>query len=307
MKTRLAAMATSALLAAPLAASAAADAGEIDLASPTGALTALRKFFCSTVDASPVMYHWTGRVWSRVEGEPDRLLFKIEGMNVRQCATVTDPQRGTGFRLVSRELMLYLDPATGQRLDVWRNPWTGADVPVMHVANDPVNMRPFYEKDAQGKPFSAAFRVQGDRVFAPSEIPLFYPNPLAGDYQDYAGNHYHAMEIFDFVADRNVLLDPRTESANAALAWVRIAPWLPFMRMGSRPGLMVYNAMGQTVAHVDALPEVLRDAIRTDYPAYATPPAVDDSRPNATSWTAARQHIDARRQSAPRKSDAARP
>ncbi|NJO12228.1 MAG: DUF1838 family protein, partial [Gammaproteobacteria bacterium] len=36
-------------------------------------------------------------------GERDRLLFKVEGMNVRQCGTVEDPQRGQGYRLVSRE------------------------------------------------------------------------------------------------------------------------------------------------------------------------------------------------------------
>ena len=38
----------------------------------------------------------------------------------------------------------------------------------------------------------------GPYVFIPFEVPLFYTNPLAGDYQDFVGNNYHAMEIFDF-------------------------------------------------------------------------------------------------------------
>ena len=294
MKTRLAAMAaTLAFIASP------ASATDLDLTRPADALTALRKIHCSTVDAKPVTYHWSGNVWSRVEGEPDRLLFRIEGMNIRQCVGLTDPQRGQGFRLVSRELMLYLDPTTGEPLKTWRNPWTGAEVSVMHVANDPVNMRPFFERDAQGRPAQFGFRLQGERVFAPSEIPLFYPNPMAGDYQDYVGNQYHAMEIFDFQADRHALLDERTDTANASLSWVRIAPWLPFMKMGSRPGLMVFNAMGQTVPGVTALPSVLRDTIATDYPDYAAPPPLDDARPNATSWTVARQTIDAERRANP--------
>lgn len=268
---------------------------ELDLNLPADALTALRKVHGSTEDGKPVVFHWSGRVWSRIEGERDRLLFKVEGMNIRQCGTLQDAERGTGFRLVSRELMLYLDPITDQPMHSWHNPWSGSDVAVVHVANDPVNLPPFFERDAQGRTFTGSFRVQGERVFAPSEIPLFYPNPLAGDYQEYAGNHYHAMEIFDFVADRATLLSHATDTANAALAWVRIAPWLPFMQMGSRPGLMVFNAMGQTVAGIDALPPVLRDAIANDYPQYATPPALDDTRPNATSWTVARQMIDAER------------
>lgn len=276
-----------------------ASAADLDLSQPRDALMAMRKIHCSTVDAKPLIYHWTGNVWSRVEGEPDRLLFKVEGMNIRQCGTVQDPARGVGFRLVSRELMLYLDPVTGEPLKTWTNPWTGAEVSVTHVANDPVNQRPMFERDAQGRPFVAPLRVQGERVFAPAEIPLFYSNPMAGDYQDYVGNQYHAMEIFDFAADRRTLLSSRTDTADAVLSWVRIAPWMPFMKMGSRPGLMVFNAMSQPVADIAALPAVLRNAIATDYPDYATAPALDDARLNATSWTVARDAIDAERRANP--------
>lgn len=276
-----------------------AQAGQLDLSRPADVLTALRKVHCSTQDAAPVVFHWSGRVWSRVQGERDRLLFTVEGMNVRQCVGVSDPVRGEGFRLVSRELMLYLDPRTGEVLRTWANPWTGEQVSVAHVANDPVNMGPFFERDAQGRPAPNPFRVQDNRVFAPSEIPLFYVNPLAGDYQDHAGNHYHAMEIFDFAADRDRLLDTGTATGDVVLSWVRIAPWLPWMKMGSRPGQMVFNAMSQTVDGVDALPEPLKSAIARDYPLYAAPPPTDDARPNATSWTVARETIDAERRADP--------
>lgn len=268
---------------------------DLDIADPADALTALRKIHGSTRDGQPVIYHWSGRVWSRTQGEPDRLLFRVEGMNVRQCGTLHDPQRGSGFRLVSRELMLYLDPATGEPLHTWHNPWTGAEVEVMHVANDPVNLPPFFERDLQGRPTVTPLRLQGERVFLSTEIPLFYTNPLAGDYQDAVGNHYHAMEIFDFSADRQKLLARDTDTADACLAWVRIAPWLPFMRMGSRPGLMVFNATGQSVASVADLPTVLRQAIANDYPNYAEPPPLDDQRANVTSWTAARSRLTAQR------------
>lgn len=268
------------------------SAALLDLSQAPDALAAVRKLHASTQDGKAVVYHWSGHAWARREGEPDRLLFRVEGMNIRQAGTLHDPVRGTGFRLVSRELMLYLDPHSGMPLQTWHNPWTAQEVEVMHVANDPVNQRPFFERDPQGRPFAAPFRVQGERVFAPAEIPLFYPNPLAGDYQDHVGNHYHAMEIFDFIADRQTLLNRHTDTAGAALAWVRIAPWLPFMRMGSRPGLMVFNAMGQAVDGIAALPPVLQAAIRDTYPQYDAPPPLDDARPNATSWTVARQTID---------------
>lgn len=272
-----------------------ASARKLDLDDPADALIAMRKVQCSAEDATPAVYHWAGRVYSRVPGEPDRRLFDVEGMNVRQCVGVDDPKRGHGFRMVSRELMLYLDPATGEVLKTWTNPWTGQSVEVVHVANDPVNMRPAFPVEADGKPFSLKARVEAGRVFLATEVPLFYTNPMGGDFQEFVGNQYHAMEIFDFTVDAADLQDSRKTSSNAAVAWVRLSEWLPWMRMNSRAGLLVFNATGQKVADIDALPAVLKDQIKTTYPQYAAPPPVDDARPNETSWTYFKKMIEARR------------
>ena len=272
------------------------SARKLDLNNPDDALTAYRKIQCSTEDATPVVYHWSGHVYARVPGEPDRHLFNVEGMNVRQCVTVTDPQKGKGVRQVSRELMFYLDPATGEVLKTWTNPLTGQTVDVVHVANDPVNMRaPMFPVDEKGKPFSLNARIENGRVFMPIEVPLFYRNPLAGDYQDYVGNQYHAMEIFDFVVEQADLIDSTKPRANPSISWVRLAEWLPWMKMGGRLGLMVTNATGQTVANIEALPPLILEQIKANYPIYSAPPPVDDARPNETSWTYFKKLIDAKK------------
>jgi hypothetical protein len=274
-------------------------AQSLELSSPTDALAALRKIQCSTKDSTPVVYHWSGHVFSRVPGEPDRHLFDVEGMNIRQCVTVNDPKRGVGFRMVSRELMFYLDPQTGTVLETWLNPFTGKTVDVVPVVNDPVNMRPMFAVDDHGKPFTLGARVEGGRVFATTEVPLFYRNPLGGDYQDYVGNQYHAMEIFDFVVDKADLLNKDRSEASPSVAWVRVAEWLPWMEMGGRSGLMVMNATGQKVAGIDQLPAVLREKIHTRYPAWTAAPPVDDQRPNETSWTYFKKMLAARKAAAP--------
>ncbi|WP_397415893.1 DUF1838 family protein [Phenylobacterium sp.] len=268
----------------------------LNLAKPEEALQVSRKFQCSMKDNEPVVYHWSGRGYSKVPGEPDRLLFLLEGMNVRACVTVNDPVRGVGYRMVSRELMFYLDPATGKPLRTWKNPWTGQEVEVWHVANDPVNSRPTYVRGANGEPFTMpTARVENGRVFMPIEVPLFYNNPLAGDYQQYVGNQYHAMEIFNFNAEASDILDPKKNLARPAVAWVRLAQWLPWMQMNSRAGMLVFNAVGQTVENVDALPQVIKDEIAASYPAYRTPPPGDDARPNETSWTYFKKQIEAKK------------
>jgi len=269
--------------------------GTLDFGKPADAQAMFRKIQCSTKDNVPVVYHWSGRVWSRVQGEPDRHLWNVEGMNIRQCVSVTDPKRGPGVRMVSKELMFYLDPRTNAVVDRWENPWTGKTNRVFHVQNDPVNQPPSFLTGRDGKPYALPVRVDNGLVFWNIEVPLFYKNPLAGDFQDYAGNHYHAMEIFNFVADEKRLRDRRTTQAGAAVSWVRLSTWMPFMEMGSRPGGLVFNATGTTVQDIDSLPKVLVDQIDRNFPDYRNPPPGDDARPNATTWTEFRKFIEAER------------
>lgn len=276
-----------------LAASPAA-ARMLDPAKAEDALEISKRAQCGEADGKQAVYHWSGRAYSRVEGEADRLLFKVEGMNVRQCTTVTDPQRGKGYRLVSREILLYLDPVTGEVVRNWKNPWTGETVEVVQVANDPVNSRPSFPKAHDGTAFTNAnLRREGRWFFMPSEIPLFYTNPLQGGYQDFVGGKYHAMEIFDFAFDAQEMLDTKKyPTAYPIISWVRMADWLPWMKMRGRPGLVIINAMGNKLKNFDELPPLLKSEIAANYPAYTAPPPLDDTRPNETSWTVFKKWAD---------------
>ena len=249
-----------------------------------------RKTTCGTLEAGVTRFGvWQGKAYSRVPGERDRHLFNLIGVNTRQCADVQDPDKGEGFRSVSREVMLYLDPETGALLDQWENPWTGQTVEVLHVANDPVNMRaPRFATDGG----EMKLRRYGDLLVSASEVPLFYDNPLGGDFQDYVGGTYHAMEIFDTFYPADELLDSKRRLERSWIAWIRVAQWLPWMEMGSRPGLMVFNATGSSTFERGSIPEPLRSVLKDRYPSYFEPPPLDDPRPNETSWTVFRKHIE---------------
>jgi hypothetical protein len=266
-----------------------ANAETLDPAKPQDSVTMMRKLQCSIVDGKPVRFWWQGRVYSRAPGEKDRLLFTFQGTNVRQCVTVNDPKRGVGYRLVSREILLYTDPKTGEPVKTWLNPWTNETVDVVQVSNDPVNSRPSFPFDENGQPSpGAAFpgEIKDGKVIISLEVPLFYPSPLGGDYQSYVGGTYHAMEIFDFFADGAAMTDPKHDIPDAEVAWVRIAQWQPWMKMGDRDGILVFNGAGKRVsADLKELPPVLKKEIETNYPIYAVPPPADDTRPNETSST----------------------
>ena len=271
-----------------------AIARDLDPATPADAVEIVKRTQCGPADGEAATYRWHGRVYARRQGEPDKLIFRVEGMNIRQCGTVTDPQRGTGFRQVSREIMLYLDPDTGAILRRWDNPFTGQTVDVFHVANDPVNGRPNFPVGADGKPYQVNLDRIGEKAFLAFEAPLYYTNPLGGDYQDYVGNKYHAMEIFDFADQADDLLSTDTPTAYPAVSWVRISDWLPWMKMEGREGQLVFNAVGTKLKSFEELPAVVKDEIRASYPAYTAPPPLDDQRPNATTWTEFKRRLDER-------------
>lgn len=251
---------------------------------------AFRRVQCSTVDAEPVTFGWRGRAYSRIEGVKDRLLFNVEGMNIRHCVTVNDPVLGEGFRLITREILLYLDPETNEILRTWENPWTGDEVEVLHVANDPVNQGPLFPSMG-GRDFVMPYQFAGDNWWLTSTIPLFYTNPLGGDYQQYVGGMYHATEMFNFMGDTASLTSAEDGTADVAVGWVRVSNWLPWMEMGGRQGLIYMHTAGRKLASYDELPDVMKDEIALNYPEYNQPPPVDDQRKNVTSWSYFREMV----------------
>ena len=273
------------------------QARTLDPSVPEDAFEISKRFQCGTEDGAEAVWHFEGNIYSRVRGEPDRLLFKGDGFNVRRCVEVNDPERGKGYRLISREVWFYLDPATGEVVNRWTNPWTDETVDVMHIHNDPVNGRPSFPNNADGSSYSIpSLRVEGGYVFMPFEVPLFYTNPLAGDYQDYAGNKYHAMEIFNFMGTADDVLDGSKPTAYPIIAWTRISDWMPWMKMRGRQGQMVFNATGRKLpGGFEELPEMIKDEVRTNFPIYEHAPPSDDTRRNETTWTKFKKLIDAER------------
>ncbi|MFK8052845.1 MAG: DUF1838 family protein [Woeseiaceae bacterium] len=256
---------------------------ELDPNDPTDAMTISRKVQCSATDGQAVTYNWFGNMYVRKAGQRDKKLFAIEGMNVRQCTAVSDEKRGDGYKMVSREIMLYKDPDTGEVLSTWENPYTGETVDVLHVANDPVNFAQ-YETGRDGKPAQWPGVIEGATWRQQTTVPLFYPNPLASEYQKQIGGTYHATEMFNFFGDSADLLSEEGATARTHVGWVRMSTWLPWMNMQGREGLLYVHASGKKLDSWDDLSETMKAEIYEYFPDYVAPPPADDERRNETSW-----------------------
>jgi hypothetical protein len=85
------------------------------------------------------------------------------------------------------------------------------------------------------------------------------------------------------------------------VAWSRVSQFMPWMEMGGRIGYIIFSGAGKRVAGFDALPDVLKSEISSNYPEYKEPPPLDDARPNETSWTYFKKVIDRKKAQAPQK------
>ena len=292
------------LLAAGLLTTGAGAAEPLDMNDPDDAFTVWAKMNCDLREGVPVLWWWHGKMYSRRAGEKDTALFNVHGMNIRQCHYQVDEVRGPGIRWTSREVLLYLDPETDEVLRTWDNPFTGETVTVMHVHNDPVNTRGhIWARDENGEPtgIGSDLRVFDNMILdGGGAARLFYKNPLAGDYQDEIGGTYHAMELGAFSANAGQGLDPeRPTIDDVMLSWGRVSKWLPWMKMGDREGVVVFNTAGMRLASWEQMPAVIREEIESNYPLYRNPPPLTDDRPNETSWVVFKRQIDAERAGQP--------
>ena len=284
-RTTLAGLGGIALLSAA-GASLAAEAGEgwLDPSDPIETLEIKRKIACSTIDGEVSYYSWSGQAFSRRMGEKDTHLFDVEGMSARTCYKAEDTKRGGGYRLISREILLYIDKDTGEILSQWLNPWSGETVEVYHVENDPVNFD-HYENDRQGLPVIWNGIVNGSMWRVRRNVPLFYRNPLAGAFQDEVGGKYHATEMFNFFGPADELLSKHTTKSHAMVGWVRLSDWLPWMKMRGREGAIFFHTSGSRVGSVEEMSERMQKYIAQKAPIYRVPPPAGDERPNMTSWS----------------------
>lgn len=238
----------------------------------------------NSLDATQTFLTWTGSIYAFVPGEPRKRLFKIVGMSVSRCIAKED----NSWDFTSRELTYYLDPATGEILRKWENPWTGDTLPVVHVANSPV----------QGH-FKGNFPAKVDGEMTTFMFDLFptYPNPLAEEakFADYSPNPiYQAAELFKLIVPTEDLRNSEKNTVSKLiLSWDRIGPWLPWMKMGNRAGNLIYSASGLKVNGFSDLPQLLQDEINSRVPLYKNAPESLSEDKDMTSWNYFKKHFEA--------------
>lgn len=245
---------------------------------------------CSLDSSDNTYISWNGTVYNVEPGKEQEVLFLVSGFNVARCYQV-DELGGLWFKS-SREMMLYLDPETGEVIDTWINP-NRIEVPVVHVANSPAT-----QPLGRGEPVDVL--VGGEFSTFVVSVPLFYPNPAyfnpaTRPFAPYES--YQATELFQWIVQTKDLAEDDEEDEgegrgkgrgkkgghkgatkkkssidDVTVAWTRSAPYLPWMNMTDHDGHMLLTATATRVNAFDDLFNVLKTTILERAPIYETAP-----------------------------------
>lgn len=250
----------------------------LDLGKPGDAQEAMLRMI-SDADGKPVFRDWDVTVFAVLPGEKPKAILRMQGFNAGRLLARADGGRD----LVTREVSYYQDLSTGEIIESWHNPLNGKKVCVLHVANDPVNST-FAQPSGAGA--GVPFNIRGDIASLRLDIPLAYPNPLSPKQhpEESTGPTYLASEHFIYFADTAELTSDTLRSVPTHYAWFRTGPWLPWMKMGTAPGYLLYSGQGRKYATFEELPEKIKAYTRKHYPTYVTAPE-RFQQPNETSWT----------------------
>jgi len=237
--------------------------------------------------AKDSLMHWNGSVFAVFKDEAPKRIFGFEGFNVSRMQKQADGS----WRMLTREYAIYRDPATNAILNTWKNPYSKAMNIVFHVQNDPVNQT-FGRKSPEGKTFPMPFIVQGPDVRMGFDALLAYPNPINVEkYPDVVGSKiYSGSEHFGFFGKLADFANTDLTSVPVQISWSRNSPWLPWMKMGKRPGTLMFSAWGRKVESFEDIAPDFKAHIEKAAPEYFTAPT-EWTQPNATTWTEYRKQV----------------
>jgi len=241
-----------------------------DFFSPAARLRALIKLR-GALDNRVTVEWVAGRVYG-VVGAERTPLFTLNAVAFAQYEQAADDSY-VGRRV---EVVYHGDLETGERINRFTNPYTGAVVEIpeqrtplarFEVGTDglrlPARMGPM---SIATESEIAAPRVQNGRVWLRLDTRNTFSLP-----DGTVASHYAESMVYTGAAD--AVSDPDQLSVQADISYTNVMSWRPWMAMGAQLGHTLSSAHGEKVASLRDVPEYLQRYVQAEHPDLAADPA----------------------------------
>ncbi|MEP0189872.1 MAG: DUF1838 family protein [Erythrobacter sp.] len=236
------------------------------LADPADRIKLIAKVFGSTEEAERhafLKFHIFG-----FTGEGNLIpLFTMNNYVIQKW----EPGEDGTFKVQHYEVAYYSKFDTDEAISEWVNPLTGETIELPHFVLGPVPR--FYAPDmADGTstfaPNPMNITMIGDRVYIPTLSRIKLPNSLTveewGAYGGAPTTFWDSMLVYS--ANISDVLDEDRTSVTAEIHMQNLVSWAPYLKLGDAPGRTMVRAYGQHISGYDALPETIRENLKTYTP-----------------------------------------
>ncbi len=200
-----------------------------------------------------------GRIYALREGEMPIPLVGVHGLRY-----IKFERQGDSYIMNSRDWGFYTDYATGEFLETYENPFTGATVHPEPLLTRYVSWRmgpdgqhiEGYMGEAwlKDKPLLMPWVFQCDKTTVTLELLVKY------------GNGGYGAEWVNLSTNTASFSDPGVTATPMEFSWTGYSPWMAWLEMGDRPGRTLWNSNGIKAANLNDLDPSIRAVYANAYP-----------------------------------------
>jgi hypothetical protein len=221
------------------------------------------------IGGPPALWWIKGVVYGKQYERNARPLFQVTGVSLNKVTT----GKNGGVILSIEEGGYYADLETGEFMDSWTNPVTGASTQPKHykmfvshsfaMNGDVEHDDSTHRTEAYGG--ISPVEISGDTLWV--EENHFSRTEITGPSSQPTSAHVNVGDsLITFQARVEDLLSPEGSYVPATLAYEQTNSWASWLKMGDYPGVQLWQLKGRKLADPEEIPAQLKNRLRTDHP-----------------------------------------
>lgn len=254
---------------------------DLDLERPEDNLTAWMKIRASA-ETQDVYLWFTGTLDLAVPGEPIRPIVAVDTILLRRVQRLGEHR----YHATDWEASVYRDPQSGEVVDEIENPSTKQRVRPLHYREGPVTFEyvadrqprlvglptPFEEKN---EPFRQPWRIVGDDIWMTKELYIYgrkqWLDP-AEFPEETPATPLNVSSIATMKSRWPEVRDPGKAAVATDYFYQATSDFLPWMKMGRKPGFVVWHEAGKKLFSLDEAPPATLAAVAKIHPVWLERP-----------------------------------
>ncbi len=222
-----------------------------------------------SLSAGTVYEAYSGVLFGVLPGAPAAPLLRFQGIT-KTLWSVLD---GGALRSRRYDVLVFSDYASRAPITRFSNPMSGVEVDVPVVATGPESLDHSVELMRLGRRAMYSpgnWKQSGATLTHGYEVAFSYPHPLKPEEWPDASPGEKGFSTIATTSEASLqtLLDPTVDSARAVRNWMNVSSWSPWLRMGQRPGALLWRARGEKGVPAGELPADVKARITQEVPRF---------------------------------------